>query len=85
MNFTGVSLPDVTMVTRGCVLKMYHCGLKMDELRNIFWETGAVAIDPSSSDRSMEVCDECVSRLVVSLYDIRCVPGYDLGLGGWCG
>lgn len=56
MSFTGVSLPDVVMVTRGCVLKMYHCGLKMDELKNIFWGAGAVAIDPSSSDRSMEVC-----------------------------
>lgn len=56
-------MPDVVMITRGCVLKMYHCGLKMEELKNIFWEAGDFSVDPVASNRTLTVCDECVSCL----------------------
>jgi hypothetical protein len=55
ITFAGTSPADVSMVTRGCVLKMYHCGLTVDELKHIFWGGDDVALSPVSPDLSMGV------------------------------
>lgn len=55
IKFAGASPAYVSMITRGCVLKMYHCGLTVDELKHIFWGGADVVLSPVSPDLSMGV------------------------------